>query len=140
MGKGAEWMQKQLNYLKTPVQMSELGKSVADLLDELFYGIYHMDYKTLYKVNWNCDFYIKISIGNTDWATTDFDYLTRLVFLAHHRAIRVEMSAGNFTNIHLIFHQRSRKGSIPWKHPTLDEAVEKFKKEVQLPEYQDKQI
>lgn len=59
-------------------------------------------------------------------ASFDFDAMTRLVWLAHKLAIRVEvMGAGQFLKIAV--HRRSRGADrLGSRHPTLDEAVAKF--------------
>ena len=134
---GSDWIERQLKCDNPHIQMSQLGQDVADLLGELYCGIYHLDLKQLFKVDWTNKYYIEISIGWKPFATVDYDELTRLVFLAHHRAIRVELSAATHKYIHLIFHQRKRIGDYAHRHPTLDEAVDDFKKHVSLPEFQD---
>src|SRR5688572_33483899 len=95
---GADWIKAQLPYINKDrkgipanpnAEMSPLGEAVANLLGELFYGIYHLDHKALYKVDWRNKVFIEFSLGWKQLATTDFDELSRLVFLAHHMAIRV---------------------------------------------------
>lgn len=131
---GADWIKKSLMY---PKEMSELGKNVADLLGELFRGIYHLDYKQLRKVDWSNSYYIEFILGWKTLSTFDFDELTRLVFLAHHMAIRVEISPHAFKFIRLMFHQRNRDGDFAHRHPTLDDAVSTFKNNVSIPEYKE---
>ena len=131
---GSEWIQNNYKHSHPSMVMSDLGKHVADLLGELFYGIYHINQNSLDRVNWENQYHIEISIGWTSWSTFDFSNLTRLVFLAHHRAIRVDLSPCNFTHIELMFHQRSRSKEIARGHPTLDDAVKTFKKDVTLEE------
>ena len=131
---GADWLIKQMEYVKPGLVVSDLGKSVADLLGELFGGIYHLDHKSLNKVDWSNKNYIEISIGWQSWSTVDFDQLTRLVFLAHHMAIRVDLTPTKYQFVRLLFHQRGRVGNNSERHPTLDEAVEKFKKNVSFAE------
>ena len=134
---GADWIERQLKARKSDIEMSQLGKNVADLLGELFYGIYHLDYKQLFKVDWKNNYYIEFLLGWKTLSTVDFDELTRLVFLAHHMAIRVEISPYTFKYIKLMFHQRNRKGDSAQRHPTLDEAVNKFKNRVDILEYKE---
>jgi len=118
-------------------EMSPLGEKVADMLGILYGGIYHLDRKSLGNVEWDNGHHIVIKIKKS-FATYDFNDLTNLVFLAHWYAIRVEISPCNFQFIELIFHQRGRTGSIFNRHPTIDEAVKRFKDSmVNIPEYQD---
>lgn len=136
---GSDWLLLQLRYLnpdKNPeALLSDLGQNVANLLGELFCGIYHLDHKALYRVDWSNNICIVFSLGWHQLATVDFDELTELVFLAHHMAIRVSIEASTHKYLKLIFHQRTRIGGYSERHPTLDEAVAIFKKNVSIPEY-----
>lgn len=131
MYSGADWIEKSLKINN----MSDLGRDVADLLGYLLKGIYH-DEKAIRKVDWSNKHYIEYKTygGHGNWASFDFDYLTQLVFLAHHMAIRVEITPVNFTHIRILFHRRSRNGDIYQRHPTLDEAVARFKETCYLEE------
>lgn len=146
---GAEWIRSQLPYTNKDRKgkaknanaiMSPLGVAVADLLGELFYGIYHLDPKALFRVDWTNERFIELTLGHKQLATADYDDLTRLVFLAHHLAIRVAIEASSHNYLHLIFHQRTRNGSGSYKHLTLDQAVEAFKAQMEdggVVEYKD---
>lgn len=130
---GADWIEKSLKY---DGKMSKLGKNVADLLGELFHGIYHLDMSQLRKVDWGNSYCIEFLLGGKTISTCDYDELTRLVFLAHHMAIRVELSPYAFKYIMLRFHQRNRDGDFSQRHPSLEEAVNEFKNQVTIPEYE----
>lgn len=144
---GADWIKAQLPHInkdrkgiaKNPnAEMSDLGIAVATLLGQVFYGIYHLDHKALYKVDWRNPVFIEFSLGWKMLSTTDFDELSRLVFLAHHLAIRVSIEAGARKHLHLMFHQRHRGNDGNHDHPTLDQAVQMFKAEMdrnEIPEY-----
>ena len=134
---GADLIEDHLKTYRPDMILSDLGRNVADLLGELFLGIYHIDSQALDRVDWSNKTFIVISIGWRSWSTVDFDTLTRLVFLAHHRALRVDLTPSKYNYMRLLFHQRSRSGNSSQRHPTLDEAVEHFKKLVELPEFQD---
>jgi len=61
-------------------------------------------------------------------ATFDFNELTRLVIMAHDKCIRVEiMPKGRDTMIIGIW-KREREGSMSHRHPTLEDAIEAFRK------------
>jgi hypothetical protein len=133
---GASWIKDSLKYWEIGSEISPLGRDVANLLGELFVGIYHVDTKMLRRVDWSNDQHIEISLGWKSFSTYDSDYLTRLVFLAHHMALRVELSASTHHYVKLLFHRRKRGGAWHQRHPTLDEAVAQFKEQVTFPEYQ----
>jgi hypothetical protein len=120
---GSGWVKSTTNQ-----EMSPLGIKVADLLGELFLGIYHIE-KEVLKVNWTNKGYIEINISQ-DLSTFDYDKLTRLVFLAHWFCLRVEINPCNFKYIKLMFHSRKRDGFIYERHPTLEEATESFIKQM----------
>lgn len=61
-------------------------------------------------------------------ATFDFSGLTYLVFEAHKRAIRVEIRPRSRMNLELTFFKRIREGAWHERHPTLDEAIEEYRK------------
>jgi hypothetical protein len=136
---GSDWLKRNLSYGANREmgqnEISQLGMDVADLLGELFYGIYHIESRQLNRVDWSDPRCISISIGWRSWSTIDDSTLTRLVFLAHHRAIRVNVDASTHRYIKLLFHQRKRGTDGMRCHPTLDEAVKRFMSTVSLPEY-----
>ena len=136
---GSDWLESNLKYVHPDTVISPLGRDVADLLGELFYGIYHLDNKALYKVDWSNNHHIIISICFQDWSTINCSNLTRLVFLAHHMALRVNMKASTHNYMQLMFHKRGRSGNFTQRHPTLDEAVSTFKANVTIPEYCDEE-
>jgi hypothetical protein len=146
---GADWIKAQLPHInkdrsgiaKNPnAEMSDLGVAVATLLGQMFYGIYHLDHKALYRVDWTNPHYIEFSLGWKSLATADYDELSRLVFLAHHLAIRVQIEASTRKYLKLMFHQRGRGTSFSNDHPTLEQAVKTFNTEMVangIPEYED---
>jgi hypothetical protein len=134
---GAGWIEHEMHHGDADFKISPLGKAVADLLGELFQGIYHLDLGALHRVDWANDHHVSVSIGWKDWSTYDFNLLTKLVFLAHHMALRVELEPSRNQYVRLIFHQRKRTGNGWERHPTLREAVAAFEQSVSLPEYQD---
>jgi hypothetical protein len=56
-------------------------------------------------------------------STFDQNKLSELVFLAHDRAIRAQVSDG-----WIILHSRQREGSISQRHPTLEEAISHYRR------------
>lgn len=61
-----------------------------------------------------------------DLATYDFNGLTRLVFMAHQKCLRVSIMPLNFSTIKLIVHKREKEGGMTEKHPTLSDAIKSY--------------
>ncbi len=60
-------------------------------------------------------------------ATYDFDALTRLVFLAHDRCVRVSIRPASPMHLRIIVHQRQREGPFCSRHPTLEQSIERLR-------------
>ena len=59
-----------------------------------------------------------------DCSTFDFDLMTRLVFLAHDKCVRAEISQGGPRAIRIAIWQRThREGRMFERHPTIDQAL-----------------
>jgi hypothetical protein len=114
---GSDWL-RQAGRI---TNISPLGEAVADLLGDLFYGIYHLDGAA--GMDWSNNDYIEIRMMSGAWATFDPCDLTRLVFLAHDRCLRVDINPRSHRSLTLLFHQRKREGGVWARHPTLEEAV-----------------
>lgn len=123
---GADWLATALAQVRPKATISPFGRRVADLLGELFQGLYHWD--GWGKVDWSNERWIRVSVGHVDWSTYDSSLLTHLVLLAHREAIRVQMAPCNFSHLELYFHPRSREDSSRTSayHPTLAEAAARF--------------
>lgn len=120
---GAEWVQEAIKYGSIKGPMSELGELVAEILGEVYYGIYHLDSGCLSRVDWANGYWIEIVIGR-DMATYDGDTLTRLVILCHELLVRCEIEAAAPRYLRLIFHKRhARDGKMSRRHPTIEDAV-----------------
>lgn len=120
MYSGSEWVKSnfQVN------DMSPLGEKVADLLGDVFYGIYHLDDKALKRVQWNNTHHIEFSLGHRSLSTFDGDALTALVVLAHDRMLRMEITASTHDYLCLMFHQRhDRSGKMGYRCPTMEDHV-----------------
>lgn len=71
---------------------------------------------------------IEINLREHRLATFDFDYLTKAVIMAHNWGVRFSIEASGPGMIKLIMFKRHlRKGSMSERHPTISEAVEKYK-------------
>jgi len=122
---GADWIESALRY---DGQMSILGRTVANLLGDLFFGIYHMNTTSLRKVDWSDSHCISVTV-DTELATFDSDALTRLVVLCHDRMIRCSVQGLAPGYVRLMFHQRHKRdeGSRWERHPTLEAAAEQIR-------------
>lgn len=117
---GSEWIKRALRV----EEMSPLGEKVADLLGDVFFGIYHLDNSALRRVEWDNAHHVIFSLGWRTISTIDDDYLTRLVILAHDRMLRLEISAANRHYLRLTFHQRrSRSGELMYRCPTIEDHI-----------------
>jgi hypothetical protein len=103
--------------------MTEDQRECYRMLCVLYDGPHHLPYKKVKP----CGEGIAISV-NAGIATYDFDLLTRAVFMAHDRCIRLEIGSSGPGLIKLIFHRRHRRTGPGWnRHPDLDEAVKAWK-------------
>ena len=116
-----EWLNAQYKGVK----ISPLGEKVALFLDKIW-GIHNLNRTSLGKVNWSNDTWIEIVI-NEVLATVDNNYLTHLVFLAHHMMLRVELRGCGPGYIMFQFHQRAKRdraNSEFWEWcPTIEEHI-----------------
>jgi hypothetical protein len=118
---GSDWLEKNLSYRKNKNNtISPLGKRVADLLGDLFLGIYHVN-KEAMNVDWANDLWIEIILRDSGWSTFDYGNLTRFVLLCHEHNIRGTVEAAAYRYIRLIFHDTENASGR--KHPTIEEAI-----------------
>jgi len=119
---GADWLRTEL---------SPLGRKVADILGAVFLGIYHLEQRELYKVDWTDPRCIEIGIY-MELATFDASKLTGLVVACHDACVRMSIvPTCRPRHITLMFHQRkNRAGSMFERHPTIESAIAEFRKRV----------
>jgi len=84
--------------------------------------------RTFENADWNYGKGVRFVLEPLRFATFDFNGLTELVIGAHEKCIRVDIEAVNFRNIAIIMHPRSRVGDIMTRHPTIEEAIEIYRK------------
>jgi hypothetical protein len=120
---GSAWVKKALRC----DDVSAFGERVADLLDVVMDGIYHIDQKSLSAVEWNNPRWIGIR-WHGELATFDANILTRFVILSHDKMIRFSVNARSREYLQLEFTPRLyRTGSVFGRHPTLEQAAEDFR-------------
>jgi hypothetical protein len=122
---GSEWIARQ----KYGAQMSPLGGAAADLLGDIYLGIYHLPSARLAKVDWTAAKLVSITLCAT-MATYDDDLLTRIVTLSHDRMLRVEIQAARPSYLKLMISQRTtREPGQCWEHmPTLEAHISALRK------------
>lgn len=119
---GADWIELSLKKGTSP-----LGRNVADLLGDVFKGIYHLQNSALKKVKWDDDYCIEFTLYG-ELSTVDFNLLTILVVLAHDRMIRVTIRGVGPGYMRLMFHQRTKRtGSISERYPTIEDHVKQIR-------------
>lgn len=115
---GSEWAAEQFEQTLSP-----LGISVADLLGDVFEGIYHLNAKALRRAEWTNAIHIEIEMHG-ELATWDADNLTALVILCHDRCLRLAIRGGEKRgSIRLCFSPRTRDGNTYQRMPVLTDHV-----------------
>ena len=75
-----------------------------------------------------CGSGIKVCVFANRLSTFDFHLLTKLVFFAHDRCVRVELASGGPCDIGVRLHRRhTREGWMGERHPTMEEALQKHR-------------
>jgi hypothetical protein len=125
---GADWLRS-----VTKQELSPFGELVADVLGQVYAGIYHIQSEVLNK---RADFThpscVEI-VTYGDLSTYDFDILTKLVVLCHDHAIRFTVAPASNRHLRLLFHKRVRESSrIYDRHPTLEDAARGIRERLRL--------
>ena len=107
--------------------ISKLGENVADLLDDVWKGIYHINSSSLKNADWTNKDWIRLSIYGGLYSYDD-DKLTRLVVLSHDRCLRLEINPCNFNHLELLFHQRNRIDDFYHRMPTMEDHLTDIRK------------
>jgi hypothetical protein len=112
--------------MKRPEWMSDDQWYCAEMVAELVGGFHHV-YGKFHPYGKG----IKTSVF-TGWLSTfDFDRLTRLVFLAHDRCVRVDVVSSGPRLVGLTLHRRhSREGRMYERHPTIEGALAQYRAQV----------
>lgn len=119
---GADWITASLSILNGRT-LSPLGEAAANLLGDVFLGIYHLDYGALKKVRWDDTFYVEVVVYGS-FSSVDDNNLTRLLVLAHDRMLRVELKGCAPGYLKIGISQRSARDGRLWERcPTWEDAV-----------------
>lgn len=81
------------------------------------------------KVDWRCGHGVSVNMNaaGRGLATWDNDSLTRLVIAAHDACARVCITPASPTYLRIMLHPRARDGSFMTGHPTMEEAIARFR-------------
>jgi hypothetical protein len=100
-------------------------QQATEFFSEFYFGEHHIPgYKPK-----RCGFGWSVNHDRGELATFDYNQLTRLVFMAHDKCIRVGVEALRNGIIRITIWQRQREGTIDSRHPTLEQALAKFRNE-----------
>lgn len=117
------WLEANLKRKLTPYQ-----HRVANVIGIVAGGIYNAP------INWkSADFDLAGRRGVAvnwmmgEFATTDFNALTMLVFLAHEERIRIAVKPITTRYMKILFFERKADGNNSQRHPSLDEAIADFR-------------
>jgi len=116
---GAEWLQI------CGKELSPLGEKVAEILDTMFVGIYHISSEVL-KADFSDKQRIRICLRDGRFSTFDSDLLTHLVFLCHERNVRADIKGAAYGYLWLDFVEVTTMGFFAERHPTLPESLERL--------------
>jgi hypothetical protein len=123
---GSEWVA-----LSLKKELSPLGCEVADVIGQVWRGIYHQE-KAARKTDWTNPHHIEFVIfGGLN--SFDDDMLTRLIVLCHDRMLRLEIEPCAFRYLRLVFHQRqARMGDISRRMPHMEEHINMIREDCGL--------
>ena len=117
-----------LKYHTNYDEISSLAKKTLVIISNLYRGLHNAPYGFLDKFQFDETHCIEYDLKGV-LATFDFDTLTRLVFLAHDLAVRVEIQSTRKNCVLILFHERTHeKNTDLLFHPTLEQAVEWWRK------------
>lgn len=110
------------------LELSDFQRDAVNLLCRA-QGCGPYDFSSTFKnADWSYGRGVRFVLEPLRFATFDFNGLTELVIGAHEKCIRVDIEAVNFRNIAIIMHPRSREGGTMLRHPTIEEAIEIYRR------------
>ena len=94
-----------------------------ELLADLYGGVHH-----IYGEPKECGRGLELKTAPHNLATFDFNALTRAVFMAHDRMIRIEIAPSGPGLVKLRLHKRhKREGRMHERHPTIEQALADYR-------------
>lgn len=128
---GSEWLIRE----KPNIQISPLGLKVADLLGQVFRGLYHIA-DAVRRTDWTQSGYIKLTIRRS-LSTFDSSDLTELVVLAHDMNIRIEISGRSKGMLELSFMDAADMTRLIAKQPNMESQMARIRHDLALPNKDD---
>jgi hypothetical protein len=127
---GADWIENSLKMKN----MSPLGKLVADVLGQVFRGIYHLPTTTLKNTDWSDNYMIEFN-HQRSLATVDGWELSWLVILCFDNYLRLEISP-NMRSLKLRFFLRDPKNKEDSCRGirSIEETISRTRAEFSLPD------
>ena len=97
-------------------------EEATEFFSEFYSGEHHIPGKVKeFGYGW------QVNHDRGDLATYDYNQLTRLVFMAHEKCIRVSIMASSPRHIKIAIWKRQREGGMSERHPTLEQAINSWK-------------
>lgn len=131
---GADWL------ISLGVEMSDLGVIVADVLGQVWRGIYHISGSVMSKkVDWSNPHYISVVIRG-GLCSYDGRDLTDLLILCYDNMLRLEINPRAPNYLELVFHRRktrSMTAGLGERLPTLEEMISTTRKNIGLDEVEE---
>lgn len=122
MHAGADWLERQIKH-----PLSALGRAAANLLGDVYLGIYHIAGPALYRAAWTDRDCVQVSLYG-ELATVDGCELTALVVLAHDRMLRVAISGVGPGYLRVSISKRTcREGPFHARHPDLETHAQRIR-------------
>lgn len=104
--------------------MAHLTKEEAtEFFSEFYYGEHHIPKHQVFEFGYGW----MVRHDRGDLSTFDYNQLTRLVIMAHDKCIRVSIMPLSKAALQICIWKREREGSMSERHPTLEQAIEKFR-------------
>lgn len=121
--------------LQSQVTRPKLTREQAiEFFAEIFHGENHIPGKVRSAKDGSC-WILQTDSGFWECGTYDYDMMTRIVFLAHDRCIRVQLLRGS-RGIQLTIDARSRPrpgDDMTDRHPTIEQALAKWREKHPAP-------
>lgn len=133
---GSDWLQGTLDCMDRE-RLSDLGVTVADVLGQVYRGIYHIQKAVLHKrVDWSNPYYISVVIYGGLYSFDD-SHLTELLVLCFDNLLRLEINPRSPRYLELQFHRRETRepdANLSKRLPSIDQMVSKIRDELSLEE------
>lgn len=108
---------------KAEVNYNHLTHDEAEKFFSEFYGgAHHIPGHKVHEFGYG----YMVKHDREDLATYDFDQLTRLVLMAHRDCYRAAVENHGPRAMKIMIWKRKRTGSMSERHPTIEQAIERY--------------